>query len=104
MGIIVLFPSRRERRLKQFEEILDNLDFPNEELKKCVKDNGIAIFRKYDCRKLTIEFPTGLEQRCIEAISERIEQAITEYLFKLQEDMIHDLVKLQMEICLSRHA
>ena len=76
------------------QDIIDNWrDFLDSDILKLSDKTKDRINKEID----------AAEQRHIEAISERIGQAIKEYLLKVQEDMIHDLIKLQMEICLSRH-
>ena len=66
MGTVIEFPSDDKRLEKNFRDILNTIEYPTEELKKCVTDNLVPLLIKYT-KQTRHSFPLELPPSVSEA-------------------------------------
>ncbi len=104
MGIVIEFPVANERLEKKIQEYLDKVDYPTEELRKCVKDSITPVIIKY--KKLpsysfSIDLPTGISKVEGKKVEDKIQEEIKKYVSKVQQDMLSEICELYVELCKS---
>ena len=104
MGTVIEFPSDDKRLEKNFRDILNTIEYPTEELKKCVTDNLVPLLIKYTKQtrhSFPLELPPSVSEAEGERIAEKIEEEIKKYVSKVQQEMFLDICILYVKLCKS---
>jgi len=102
MGEIIKFPIKNNAPKLSIEKLLEDMDYPSEELKECVLLNAAPVLEKY--RKLpdhsfTIELPLTLNKNDIDLFTKSIQDEVIKYAQKIQREMMLEIARLYVELC-----
>jgi len=104
MGTVIEFPSDDKQLEKNFREILDRVEYPTEELRKCIKDNLVPLLIKYSKQtrhSFLLELPPGVSEAEGNRIAEKIQEEIKKYVANVQQEMFLDICLLYVKLCKS---
>lgn len=105
MGIVIRFPDSDERREKEIRELLSSLDYPNEQVRRCVKDLITPILlRYYNLPNYTFSFelPKNLPPTESAELAAKIEDEVKRYVRLLQKPMLREIGELHIALCLEK--
>jgi hypothetical protein len=104
MGTVIEFPGDDKRLEKNFREILNSIEYPTEELKKCVTDSLVPLLIKYTKQSrhsFPLELPPSVSDIEGKKIAEKIQTEIKKYVSKVQQEMFSDICILYVKLCKS---
>ena len=102
MGTVIEFPGDDKRLEKKFRETLDTVEYPNEDLRKCVTDSLVPLLIKYTKQSrhsFSLELPPSVSETEGKKIVEKIQEEIIKYVTKVQQEMFLDICILYVKLC-----
>ena len=102
MGKIIEFPNQQARLERGFEDILDSIVYPSEELKHCVKKNIIPVFLKYNKlpqHSFSVELPSSISPAEEDQLVITIQEEVKNYALKIQLEMMMEITRLYVALC-----
>jgi hypothetical protein len=102
MGKIIKFPHQEIRKEREFDELLDSIDYPSEELRRCVKKNVIPVLLKYNQlpeHSFKIEVSSSITSSDIDICISKVQEEVKIYAARLQLNMLQEMLKLYVALC-----